>query len=235
MTHGFAVMLIELSLLGSAVPLLTGETLKPPVQVSKTERVSFGPGGTIRFDHSYGDLIVEGWDRPEVEITVIKSMPFDYKLKQPEEATKHLDRIQVAIERKSGAELIVSTTPQRLKGSVAAEYEIHAPRDTKLIIHHGTGSVSLSDMSADIEATCSRGDILLLLRDSGSYSIDAKNKFGVITSDFDGNPHPLRYRLGESYATPNSPSSSRIQLRMGFGGITIKALPPEAYAAQSTK
>ena len=196
MTHGFDP--------------LADETL-PPARVSKTERVSFEPGGTIH--------------RPEVEIIVIRSMPFDYKPKHPEAATKHLNGSRVAIERKSGAELIVSTTRRRLKGSVAAEYEIHASRDTKLVFHHGIGFVFLSDISADIEATCSRGDILLILRDSGSYTIDAKNKFGVITSDFDGNPRPRRYGLGESYATANSPSSSMIHLRMGFGGITIKVIP----------
>ena len=80
-----------------------------------------------------------------------------------------------------------------------------------------------------------RDDIILMLRDSGSDAIDAKTKFGVITSDFEGNPHPRRYRLGERYATSNSPSSCRIHLRMGFGGITLKAVPPEADVSPSTR
>jgi len=127
---------------------------------------------------------------------------------------------------------VISTTRRKRKSSVAMEYQIHAPRNTKFVIHHGTGSVSVSDISGDIDATCGRGDIMLMLRDSGSYSIDAQNKLGIITSDFDGLPRLRRYRLGERYATANSPSSL-IHLRMGFGGVTIKAVPPEAYMAGS--
>jgi hypothetical protein len=200
---------------------------------------------------------VEGWDQPEVEITLTKSMPYDYKLKHPDEAKKHLDSVQIATERKSDSELVISTTlprrrsasfapnknfdplplflPRKTSADVRVEYEIHAPRDSKLVIHHGVGSVLVINMGGDIEATAGRGDIMLMLRDSGSYAIDAKSKFGAVTSDFDGATKLNRYRIGERYATASSPSPQQIQLRMGFGGITINAIPPEVYAAENVK
>jgi hypothetical protein len=209
--------------------------------------VSLDPGATIRVESSYGNVNVEGWDQPDVEIAWVKSMPFNYKPKQPDEAKKHLDSVQIVTERKSGTELWISTVlasrsgflrpplPRKTKGDVRIEYEIHAPRDTKLVIHHGTGQVLVTDVAGDIEATGGRGDIVLMLPGSGSYSFDAKSKFGTVISAFDGDPHPRRYRLGEYYATAGSPQAHRIFLRMGFGGITLKAVPEEAYTATVPK
>jgi hypothetical protein len=75
---------------------------------------------------------------------------------------------------------------------------------------------------------------VLMLPETGAYSFDAKSKLGTVISDFEGTPRLRRYRLGESYANGRSPSSM-IRLRAGFGGITIKAVPPETYAAGSAK
>ena len=219
---------------------LLGPTLY--AQVTTTEHVNLPPGGTIRFTGSTGDLNVEGWDRAEVEITVIKSLPDGYKPKQPDEGKKRLDAVKVTTQNKSSNELVISTMlpshrsvlwPFARHGTtdgVTLEYEIHVPRDSKLAIHHGTGSVFIDGVNADIEASAGRGDIILMLPDSGSYAFDAKSNLGTVTSDFEGAPRVRRYRLGERYATKDSSSPKEIHLRMGFGGITIKALPKEAYA-----
>jgi hypothetical protein len=220
MRRSVIVVLLKLILVGTTLPMF-GEG-NQPAQVTTTERVSFAAGGTIRIDHSYGDLNVEGWDRPEVEITVTK---------QSQNAAKHVEGVRIVTNRRSSTELTISTNRSGRRG-VMIEYQIHAPRDSKLVIHHGTGSVFVSDVNGDIEATCGRGDILLMLRASGRYTFDAKSKLGTVSSDFDGTPRIRRYRLGERYVTANSESSRRIDLRMGFGGITIKAIPNEAYGAE---
>jgi hypothetical protein len=237
------VTLFQLGLLGTTLPALAEEGRNQPTKATTTKRVNFPPGGTIQMVDSYGDLNVEGWDQPEVEIIVIKSMPYDYKGKRPEEAAKHLDAVQIDAKLKSNNELVISTIlptrgglflaplPKTTKGGVSIEYHIHVPRDSRLVIHHGTGSIFVNKVVGDIEGTCSRGDIMLMLPETGVYSINAKTKFGVVTSDFAGALHVRRYRLGERYATANSQSSRRIRLRMGFGGITIKAVPREACAS----
>jgi hypothetical protein len=69
MTHRLAAVLFGLSLLGTAQEM----GLRQSLEVTKTERVNFLPGGTIQVDNSYGYLTVEGWDEPAVEITVAKS------------------------------------------------------------------------------------------------------------------------------------------------------------------
>jgi len=229
-----------------------GEEVKQPAQVTTTERVSFATGGTIRITGSYGDLNVEGWDQPAVEITVIKSMPYDFKRQHPEAATQRLDRVRVVTQRGSDTELTISTVvpsrdkpfgggadfrpeslvlPHSNKGGVSLEYQIHAPRDSKLVIHHGTGSVSVAGVTGDIEATCGRGDILLWLPPGsdapGSYAIDAKVKFGHVSSELEG-AALNQFLIGQRFERTNPPPSRRLYLRMGFGGITIKEIPHEA-------
>jgi hypothetical protein len=78
MTSRLAVVLFGLSVVATNLPLsgADGPPEKGPkksFEQTSTERVKFAPGGTIRLDNSYGYLTVEGWDEPEVEVTVTKS------------------------------------------------------------------------------------------------------------------------------------------------------------------
>jgi len=206
-----------------ALAVLRAEDFKQ-TQATSTERIEFAPGGVIRLDHSIGDLYIEGWDQPAVEITVVKSTPYNFEPKHPERAGQHLERIQVHTERRSNTELAITTM---LPSHAGVEYVIHVPRESRLEIKHRTGYVFVNDVRGDIQATGARGDILLMLPAAGAYSIDAQTKFGTISSDFEGPLQVARYRLGERYAMGNG-SNHHIRLRMGFGGITIKALQPES-------
>lgn len=246
MTHKLALVFFVQSLLGITLPLFAAEGAQQQAQATHTERISFAPGGIIQVNNSYGDLKIEGWDRPEVEITILKSTTDYYAPSRKEDAGRRLERIHVMTECRSDRELAISTTlptrgfflpplPRTTKAGVTVECLIHAPRDTRLAIHHGVGYVLVSNMTADIEATCGRGDIVLMLSDNGAYAFDARSKFGTVISDFDGTPRLNPFRLGERYATATSPPSRRMYLRMGFGGITITAVPPEAFVAESVK
>ena len=118
---------------------------------------------------------MEGWDRPEVEITVVKSTPFDFHPKHPELASQHVEAVNIIAERKSAGELAISTTLPKRKyfappllrtttGAVMLDYQIHVPHDSRLVIHHGTGSVMVQSVTGDIEATVGRGDNPLAYR-----------------------------------------------------------------------
>ena len=250
MAHQLRSIVGVLTLLGMTLPASGEGGLKQPPQKITTERVNFAPGGTIHIDGSYGDLNVDGWDRPEVEVTVIKTLPYGHKAKQPDQGASDLDRVRIAIEHKFPTELTISTAvparskpfagghdfhpeslvlPRKNTSGVMLEYEIHVPRDSRLAVHHGTGSVSVSGVAGDIEARVGRGDILLWLP-SGSYSVDAKTKFGIVSSDLEG-AALNRYLIGERFNRLTPPPSHQLHLRMGFGGITIKEILPESEPA----
>jgi len=237
MTRKLRGSLWALGALGIILPLCGAEGNKRLVEATNSQTVPFQPGGTIHFNHSFGVLAIEGWDKPEVEITVTKSLDQLAGTKDQAELAKHLEKVAIAVERRSDTDLEITTTvphysrlthPFGSTGGVMVEYQIHAPRNSKLVIQHGTGDVSATDMTADIDATVHNGDIVLMLPESGLYSIDAKSKLGTVWSDFDGD-FQRRHLMGTQYAHPGAAPAHRIFLRMGTGGITIKSSPPSAH------
>lgn len=217
-----------------AAPLLAVDApVQRPQQASSTERIVFAPGGTIRFNDSFGDLYVEGWEQPEVEMTLIKSFD-DYQ--PPKNATDLLERVKFTTEHPAANELAIGTTipphsffrhPFGGKGEVTVRYELRVPRNSHLVIHHGGGNILIGNVIGNIEATNREGDIVLMLPDSAAYSIDAKSKMGTVISEIPGKAH-VRYFIGERFTGADANSSYRIFLRVGFGGITIKEVPREA-------
>jgi hypothetical protein len=229
--------------LGITGPLLAEDGNKKLIVVTNTQEVPFRAGGTIHLNHSYGDLSVEGWDRPEVEITVIKTPDDLYDAKHEAEATKRAERVKVTAERRSDTDLEISTAvlhhsrwprPFSPKGGVNMAYRIQVPRNSKLVIHHGAGAVVITNVTSDIEATGHSGDIVLLLPQTERCSIDAKTRVGTVSSDFEGT-FKRRRLTGRQYFLTGTAPAHHILLRMGVGGITIKELPAAAEPRAATR
>jgi hypothetical protein len=231
--YKLAAAFIALCAVATAPVLAADQSIKRPMQASTSERVSFAPGGTIRFDKSFGDLYVEGWNQPQVEMTLIRAFE-DYD--RPKDAAARLERVRFKTQHPSANELAIETTipshsffrhPFGGKGDVNIRYEFRVPRDSNLIIDHGGGNILIGNVTGGIEARNREGDIVLMVPDTGPYSIDAKSKMGTVISDFAGKPH-VRYFVGERFTGAAATAPHKILLRVGFGGITIKEVPPEA-------
>jgi hypothetical protein len=252
MTDRVAFVLI-FGVLAVALPAFGDEYVKPQPEVTSTEHVDFAPGGVIRLDGAYGDLFVEGWDQPEVEITVTKSMRYKYESAQSQRAAQQMESIRVVPERRSPTELTISTVvpsrgkpftggedfrpaslvlPNKNRGGVMLEYHILVPRNSRLVIHQGMGNLLVRDVTGDIDAACRLGDILLWLSGSRTYSIDARSSAGTISSDFSGTKRS-HYLFGQAFSSMNPAPSQRLHLRVGFGGITIKPIQPESETPPS--
>ncbi len=245
MTRKLAAVLFGLSLVATA----QGPGEKGPKQsfeATSTQRVPFLPGGTIRVNSSYGYLTVEGWDEPEVEITVTKSTNRFYEPERKEKSEKHFNEVRVVAERRSDKELAISTTlpvrhgfpssilPSRRiivtmsktsKRGVTVEYTVHVPRDSRLVVHQDNGYVWVSDVTGDIEVDSHTGDMIVMLPDPGPYSIDARTRMGSVSSDLMGQGHK-QLPVGSHFVQAGQSPSRRIFLRMGRGSITVKNGPP---------
>jgi hypothetical protein len=219
--------------------LFGAETPRQQPQLSTTERLNFAPGGAVRLEGSYGCLSVEGWDRPEVEITVIRYLRGFYPAAKREEAARQLDAFKIHVERRSDKEVAISTErPRRGNrfsrfvsknwGGVDLEYMIHVPRDSRLAIHHGGGSVMIADVAGPIEATSASGDIVAMLPDPGPYAIDARSKVGTVYSDFGDSAH-TGYLVGERFVSAQPAPAKRVYLRTGIGGIEIQRITPGGF------
>jgi hypothetical protein len=234
MTNRLA-MVFGLSALGTigSLPAAEGVYEKGPKQsfeVTKTERVPFGPGGTIRLNNSYGYLTVEGWDQPEVEITVVKSTDSFYQPSEQQRAEQPFAQVSVAAERRSDKELAISTKIAghhrflpRSEHGVTVECRIHVPRDSRLVVQHDNGYVWVSDVTGDLDLRSHTGDMIVMLPDQGPYSIDARTRLGSVSSDITGRSRSRlsQFLVGSHFDRASQTPQRRIYLRMGRGSIEI--------------
>ncbi len=191
-------MRYKLSVLGlcAACLLLGYDEARQKVQVSKTEKVDFPANGTLRVQSSTGELTIEGWDQPGVEITTTKSSKEEYLAADRDKATKELDRVQISTKR-DGDALVVTTeyprhrafpfvTPLQTVTNFDLEYVIKVPRNAKLIVKHDDGEVHVDDVSGSIQVTARQGLIAVRLDNDVPPAIDAKAFIGTVNSDFAG-------------------------------------------------
>jgi hypothetical protein len=213
--------------LGCCLPLLAASP-RQSVEVTTTDRVPFGAGGDIHLSGSVGQLAVEGWDEPAVEITVTRTLfPQDTPGKR-DEAKQQLDGIRLLTERRGTNGLVISTKfpsrkfPASLLGKTTAslDYRIRVPRDSNLLIQHD-GDITIHGVISDIDASA-RGGIFVQIPGSEPYSIDARSRVGEVYSDFPGRYHKSSLLVGENFIAEPPASSHRLRLRVDVGAIDIQ-------------
>jgi hypothetical protein len=205
-------------------------------QVTKTERFDFPAGGVLHLVNSTGELTVEGWDRPDVEITTIKSK---HVYATTERETSGLDKVQITTQQR-GNELVVTTAFPRYKvfppplpfrgtGAPDVEYRIRAPLNAGVIVDHNTGDVHLDNVSGDVRVKVLKGGITLRLPEDNTYAIDAKVDSGNIVSDFPGRWHHVPWLFGARYRQASA-ACNKLYLRAGYGDIAILKMRRPPYA-----
>ena len=225
--------------LGISCSVLADDEPKQFFQVTKTERLDFPSGGLLRLKNSIGEVMVEGWDRPDVELTTTKSTKEPYNSQDREKALKELDQVRIAAER-HGDELVITTDFPRygtfkplLRGGTRfdLDYRISVPRNARVAIEHDTGYVSLDNVAGDIHVIASQAEIALHLPEDGQYAINAKSKLGDVISDFPGHTQRKLWFLGKQFAHENPAASQKIDLRAGYGDIIILKSPASKKTA----
>lgn len=206
--------MIRKVLIFAALPLFAADATR----VATTETVPFPGAGTLRFERSSGEIHIQAWDRPEIEIVFSKST---YDPKAP------LDRVHMTVKR-NGDDVVVSTAvPSR---DIQIDYQVHAPRNIALAIDHNKGGVYVTGIAGDIRASVRNGQITLRLPENGVYAVDAKCKTGQVYSDFAGGTEKFNHRFGESFAKPGD-APHKLDLRIGFGDILILKTPYRPQAS----
>jgi hypothetical protein len=224
--------------IGVSGPLIADDAPIEQVQVTHTERMDFPSGGTLRMLKSTGDLTVEGWDRPDVEITTIKSTK-SYNPRDRAAAAKSLDRIRLVSERQ-GDELTITTEfPKHVLlarlfrgvSSFELQYRIKVPRSARLIIDHDSGNIYIDDVIGDVHATNGIGQITLHLPQNGHYAFDAKSDMGAVESDFPANEHE-KLLFGHQLLSEETPAGAqKLYARISFGDIIIVKIHQPAAPA----
>jgi len=200
------------------LPLFAGAPI-PGVESVTTNRVDFSPNGTIRIENSAGELNIEGWDEPAIEVTVTR-----YAWNKNQNRVKQdLERTSAPKPVVSGNEATISVPREKLPG-VRFDYRVRVPRGANLIIRHGSGDVIVENVGGDIDAAARSGTILLQVPAAAQYSVDAKSKSGGdIYSELTGDSHH-NMLFGERLTAFAPAPAHRLRLRIGFGGIVIQKI-----------
>jgi len=219
----------------AASGLAWAQIAPPRPLATDTQRLDFPDGAALRITGSFGELSIEGWDQPVLELVTLKSA------RASEDAGKAmLGQIRITTEKETGGAAIVTTVPKqsflkrKLKGPlpVDVEYRIRVPRTARLTVDHLEGEVHVTNISGDLHITDGKGQITVSLPEQGMYSIDALTKLGAIDSDFSGRQVPKRLKLGHAFLGEGS-AGQKLYLRNGYGDITIlKASIPQIPASK---
>jgi len=183
--------------------------------VAKTEKMEFPAGGKLNIQGSNGEVTVEGWDRSDIEITIVKT---DYAEKDTGKAERNVGKVNVTSERK-GEEILITTKRPWCTG-VEVEYWIKAPRNAQVTVDHKGGEVHVTDITGPLHVTDKRGRITVKLTGDAKPAVDARSKWGTATSDF-GGKESRTWILGQAFAGDSTSGSQPVYLRAGYGDIWV--------------
>ena len=221
---------------GMSCPSFANDEVKQYMRVTNTQHADLPANGTVRVTHSLGELTIEGWDQPGVEITTVKSTKYEVGTAEHDKATKELDGLKISASQK-GAELVIATDLPNRHGLAALcpaepfvtlNYVIHVPRNAHVIVD-GHGEVHFDGIAGDIEANMHKGQITVRVAADAQYSVDAHTKLGSVISDFPGDTKRHRF-VGHDFAS-GAQAPHKLVLKEGYGDIVIlKAAEPRMAA-----
>jgi DUF4097 and DUF4098 domain-containing protein YvlB len=161
------------------LPLLAiglGGWLRPAYGAERVweKRFELSPGGHVSVVNVQGSVVVEGWDRAEVEATVAM---------RSQTPTDQLDDVQVAVETHNGSVSFHTLYPAGLDTPIRVDYRLRVPRQIHLdelstlqgdiVVHDVDGTMEAHNLHGDIEginvsgsvqAHALTGNILISLR-----------------------------------------------------------------------
>jgi hypothetical protein len=119
------------------------------------------PGSHVSVVNVHGSVLVQGWDRDEVEATVAM---------RSEAATDQLDDVQVAVEARSHAVSFHTLYPAGLDTPIRVDYRLRVPRqvwldelstlDGEIVIHDVAGSIQARNLHGDIAGINVSGSVV---------------------------------------------------------------------------
>jgi len=145
-----------------ALALCLGGWLRPAYGAERVweKKFELPPGGHVSVENVHGSVLVEGWDRSEVEATV--AMRSDVP-------TDQLDDVQVAVETRSGGVAFHTLYPSSIETPIRVDYRLRVPRQVRLeelstldgdiVVHDVQGVIDARNLHGDIEGINVSGSI----------------------------------------------------------------------------
>jgi hypothetical protein len=198
------------------------------VDATKTQHMEFPAGGVLRVNHSIGNLTIEGWDQPGIEITMKKTTKEEFEPQDRQKGVEELERVRLVAARNGNVVTLTETYP-RIK-RFYLETHISVPRNARLEIR-GSGDLDVHNVTGAINAHLSHGTMVLRMPENGHYDVDAGSKFGTVNSDFPGKENRRAWLVGHEFNGVANGAAQKLRLRAGYGDVIVLKIRQPAYPA----
>jgi hypothetical protein len=191
---------------------------------STLNRYPLAPGGTVAVENVQGDIAVEGWDRAEVEVAVVKT---------PGGPGADPESVRIGVEFDRHGLTVRTLYPGESRDEVRVDYRLKVPRQVRLDrLRTLEGNIFVRDVEGAVDARTLNGSI----QQAGvSGSILARTVNGDVLISLRALPDPLQPVLLETVSgdvelvLPPQPGAD-LQLSTVAGSIESRY----AFSASST-
>jgi len=178
--------------------------------------------GTLTIDTRMGDIQVEGWDEPRLEIIAEKVVEAGNQKK----AEPLYDQLQVSLEGKDKQVLLRTLYPARRlwrpfrdESKLSVNFRIHMPFDTNVTMKCVDGDVRVSGLVGKQEISVNYGDVEINVPSVYRLrSLSARSILGYVQSDLQGENSA---GWGRKIIFWNSQGDQDIKVRVRMGGVYV--------------
>lgn len=195
------------------------------VSVTTTERIPFTNGVSVHLKDSFGEVLIEGWERDEIEIQLTRGTQKSYASGEEAKEKRRLEKVKLVTSNDSAGGLTIETKNMPfMKTNFSLEYKIKVPQAVYLKVKHGIGEVTIKNMLADIEATVRIGELSVQMPENSRFDLDARSKIGEVESDFGGQYNRPKVLGAKMLDETNRSEPHKLYLRVGIGEVNVKKM-----------
>jgi len=181
--------------------------------------------GTLTIDTRVGDLHIEGWDDPYVEVEAEKVVRAGSKAK----ADVLYDQIGVLLEGQDKQVVLRTTYPSRRlwrpfrgESQLTVNLRVKMPYDAALSLKCVDGDVRIRGLTGRQQIRVNYGDVEIDVPDVDNLRLlDARALLGYVQSDLHGGMETNSAGWGKRTSFVNSSGKQEITVRVRMGGVFI--------------
>jgi hypothetical protein len=197
------------------------------------QAMAAGAMPAVRVDNVAGEVRVEGWRKPIVDVEATK---YGYD-------GKELRDISIAVQREEGGVAIVTSYTGAVHGG-GVRYRIAVPQGASLRIHNVAGAVDVAGVAGNLEVETQAGEITadagrvaqdrsidlhattgavtLWIAPDSSAKVDAYSTVGAFASDIPGISESRENIVGSRASGTIGSGSAQIRLGTTTGAIALR-------------
>jgi hypothetical protein len=204
--------------LGSLVALPA--LAKAPAR-SWSEEISAADLRNVNLDIPVGELIVEGWDRPEIHLDVEIQCPQSGSLCREAAADTRL----VTRSEDGTLRIRIEEWPRFFGKGMHARVEIQMPRSLAVEIDLGVGEVRVAGLENDVQTDVGVGEINVSLSESAVAWVRADTGVGEASLRAGGHRYESSGLMVHELRWDDGPGTAEVRADCGVGEINVTLVP----------